>query len=1258
MNNLQVARDVFDRSAELHVRSVVLKRDDPPQAYREKLAKVILDDMYQFVGLLDVRGMLLEVNRAALQGAGIRLEDIQGKPFWQARWWQVSTETMQRQKEVCALAAQGEFIRYDVEIFGQAGGDETIIIDYSLIPVKDESGQVVFLLAEGRNITEKTKADAEIARKNRELQQLLDRVKELDEVKSQFFANVSHELRTPLALIMGPVEKILAEGDYLPVAHRQSLSVVRRNAATLLKQVNDLLDISKLDAGKMAARYVETDLAHLLRLIGGHFDALALERGITFMASAPETMVVQVDPDKVERVLLNLLSNAFKFTPAHGRVVMSLRLGESGKTAVLSVQDSGPGVKKEDRELIFERFRQSDGGSNRQFGGTGLGLSIAGEFVALHGGTISVSEAPGTGALFQVELPTHAPAGHTVCLPQAAAAEADELGAIVKGTLEELRPVAPARSAARQGTTTHAGRPTVLVVEDNHELNRFIVETLSTEFDVASACNGEEGLAQIKELRPDLVVTDIMMPKVSGDQMIAAMRSNPEFDRIPVIVLSAKADDELRVRLLERGAQDHVTKPFSGVELMTRVRNLVTMKRTQDQLAAAVARLELQSAAKSSQLAESEDRFRLMVASIKDHAIFMLDPEGVVTSWNAGAQSVTGHAHDQAVGRYFAFLYSETDRQATRPSRHLENARATGQCLAEGVWIRSDGTPYHAEAVLSRMNDEQGRLVGFVSVIRDVTQRKRALEAAKESEAKFRTIANAMPQMVWSTLPNGHCDYFNDRWYQFTGVAHGSTEGEAWSNTFHPDDRARAWAAWRESLRTGKPYEIEYRLCHHSGQYRWTLGRALPVTDDAGSIVRWMGTCTDIHDQKLTQEALQEAHRRKDEFLAMLAHELRNPLAPIMSGAHLLSAGYLAADRVKQISGVISRQAVHMTGLINDLLDVSRVTRGLVELDSSPVDMKDVITEALEQVRPAVDAKSHHLDVHFSSRNATVFGDKKRLVQVLTNVLGNAVKYTPNHGRITLGMSVTHAQVQVTVSDNGVGMSAQLAGQAFELFVQGERTSDRAQGGLGIGLALVRSLVKLHAGTVDLHSAGEHQGSTVTICLPRLHVEAEPEVVVGSCAAGTDIQQELRILAVDDNVDAADMLSMLLESFGYRVFVEHHPLRAIELARRIKPHVCILDIGLPEIDGYELNRRLRELPEMAGVRYAALSGYGQPSDRDRALAAGFDQHLAKPANAEHLRLWIEQVFAQQGNPTAHSGPGFETARGAPDILARLQRSGA
>jgi len=375
------------------------------------------------------------------------------------------------------------------------------------------------------------------------------------------------------------------------------------------------------------------------------------------------------------------------------------------------------------------------------------------------------------------------------------------------------------------------------------------------------------------------------------------------------------------------------------------------------------------------------------------------------------------------------------------------------------------------------------RRQGFGVVI-DISATRAAERALAESEARFRAITNAMPQMVWSTRPDGFHDYYNDQWYAFTGVPPGSTDGEGWNDMFHPDDQEAAWARWRHCLATGEPYEIEYRLRHHSGGYRWVLGRALPVRDAQGAIGRWMGTCTDIHEHKLTEDALREADQRKDEFLAMLGHELRNPLAPIRSAAALLPLAKSDPDRVEHIGRVIARQSTHMTGLIDDLLDVSRVTRGLIALVQDDVAVRLLVDEAVEQARPLIEARAHALAIVDHADGACVHGDRKRLVQVIANLLANAAKYTPPGGRIVVTLAQVDGMVEIAVGDNGIGMAPGLVDSVFELFRQGQRTPDRAQGGLGIGLALVKKLVHLHGGRVRASSPGEGLGSEVVVALP------------------------------------------------------------------------------------------------------------------------------------------------------------------------------
>ncbi|EKU80834.1 PAS domain S-box-containing protein [Massilia sp. UYP32] len=419
--------------------------------------------------------------------------------------------------------------------------------------------------------------------------------------------------------------------------------------------------------------------------------------------------------------------------------------------------------------------------------------------------------------------------------------------------------------------------------------------------------------------------------------------------------------------------------------------------------------------------------------------------------------------------------------------------------------------------------------------------------------------------------------------------------------------------------------------CHvfPDGRRIWTDIRAYPTQD--GGIASFF---RDITDRKLAEEKLMDADRRKDEFLAMLAHELRNPLAPISAAAELLRLGNMDERRVHQSSTIIGRQVRHMTRLVDDLLDVSRVTRGLITLGQARVAARAVVEEAVEQVRPTIDARSQQLSVRLPSEHAAVRGDKARLVQVVANVLGNAAKYTPPGRGIDLRAEVLGTRLVLSVRDEGIGMDRELTGRVFDLFTQAERSSDRSQGGLGLGLALVKHLVELHGGTVGCSSPGLGKGSTFVISLPLLQEEETPVPAPG--AAGPAGAAPLRILVVDDNHDAAETLGLLLSAQGHEVAIEHASLPALERARGMRPDVCLLDIGLPEMDGRELARRLKADPATGGAVLIAVTGYGQQQDRDAALAAGFAHHLVKPVNVDVLLRVLDGVRGEAGATEEHN----------------------
>jgi PAS domain S-box-containing protein len=562
----------------IKVRETEILSTDDLQQYREKIARITLDAMVQFVGLLDADGTVLEINHVALSAVGISLKEVENKPYWTTFWWQVSKEINDELQAMIARAAKGEFVRWDTPIYGRAGGKETIIIDASLCPVLDDKGNVVFICAEGRDITEKKVQEREIAQKNIELQGLLERIRELDEVKTQFFANVSHELRTPLALIIGPAERLMRTNESMTAELQyDSASTIARNAKMLLKHVNDLLEISKLEARKLKIELKDTNVAELVRFVSSHFEVLAKERNIDYNIETEHSLHAAIDPAKMQRIVMNLLSNAFKFAPEGGAI--RCKLDSDSAYLILTIEDSGPGVKPELRNVIFERFRQGDGATNRQFSGTGLGLAIAHEFVEMHKGIIDVTESELGGAMFQIKFPKNQLTLHP---PIESKSEIDHT--TLDGLLEELR--TPSRIVKAIGETNRKSfdRELILVVEDNPDMNRFICQILSDDFEVVSAFDGDEGLKKALSYLPSMILSDIMMPHVSGVEMIRQIREHSQLNETLIILLSAKADEELRIRLLKDGAQDFIMKPFSELELLVRVKNLIDAKRSRDTL--------------------------------------------------------------------------------------------------------------------------------------------------------------------------------------------------------------------------------------------------------------------------------------------------------------------------------------------------------------------------------------------------------------------------------------------------------------------------------------------------------------------------------------------------------------------------------------------------------------------------------------------------------------------------------------------------
>jgi signal transduction histidine kinase len=616
-------------------------------------------------------------------------------------------------------------------------------------------------------------------------------------------------------------------------------------------------------------------------------------------------------------------------------------------------------------------------------------------------------------------------------------------------------------------------------------------------------------------------------------------------------------------------------------------------------------------------------------------AYLMLDANLMIVGVNDAYLRATERSRESVMGRHVfdAFPTNPSEPGASGiPSlqRSLERVIATG--TADHVeMLRFDipigpgpNAPFETRywsPVNSPVFSRDGELTHIIHQAVDITKQVKSENGRRESERRFKALTDASG-VIYRMSPDWSHMYELDGRGFLKDTS--SLDEYRIDDYVPPDDQALVSKTINEAIRNKGIFELEHRVLRVDGSLGWTHSKAIPILDADGEIIEWIGSAGDITSRKVAEEQLKDANRRKDEFLAMLSHELRNPLAPISAAAELLHVGRLNEMRVVQISDIIARQVKHMTSLVDDLLDVSRVTRGLVTLEFDTVDIKRVVADAIEQVEPLIESRRHHIAVRLPPDAALVAGDAKRLVQVVTNLLSNAAKYTPEGGVIDLQVQVHNEQVTISVKDNGIGMVPEFLDRVFDLFSQAQRTADRSQGGLGIGMALVKSLVELHHGSIVAKSEGPGYGSEFTVQLQR-HSAPDVKRPLSNDGSTNTRSGGLKVMVVDDNSDAAEMLAMYLETSGHEVIVEHVSRTALERARIEHPNVFLLDIGLPDMDGNELARQLRSLPELASSCLIAVTGYGQEQDRKSTIAAGFDYHFVKPVNMTKLTSLLAEL---------------------------------
>ncbi|VTU15074.1 Aerobic respiration control sensor protein ArcB [Variovorax sp. PBL-H6] len=616
--------------------------------------------------------------------------------------------------------------------------------------------------------------------------------------------------------------------------------------------------------------------------------------------------------------------------------------------------------------------------------------------------------------------------------------------------------------------------------------------------------------------------------------------------------------------------------------------------------------------------------FRLMVDAVGDYAIFLLDPGGVIRSWNTGARRIKGYEAHEVIGRHFSLFYPSEQLERGWPDHELKVARETGRFEDEGWRLRKDGTRFWANVVITRLIEADGTFRGFSKITRDLTERRREEEQLRMSEERFRLLVEGVKDYAIFMLDtSGHVVSWNVGARRFKGYEAHEIIGRHFSTFYSPEAQATGWPdeELRIARRDGRFQDEGWRV-RKDGTRFWASVVITAVHDETGTLRGFAKLTRDLTEQRRVS-SLEDEGRRISTFLAMLGHELRNPLAPISNALALMAREKLESRTLRLAHETIARQLKQMVRLVDDLLDIGRITSGKIRLEAKPVNLNEVVAEAMEATMPAAQDKSQQLQVELEEAAVWVVGDRARLIQVLSNLLGNAVKFTPARGHVTVRAGHDGDRAVLSVRDDGPGIASKDIARIFNLFEQGEQDIARLQGGLGLGLSLVQQLISLHGGDVAAYSKGvPGEGSEFVVRLP---LSAPPAVAERERADGTPLDGRPMVLVVDDNRDAAHTMAELMEVLGCRASVRHDGPAALHAIKQLAPDLVLLDIGLPGMSGLQVAERVRA--EIANPPpLIAITGYGQERDRQLSFDAGFFAHLTKPVDADQLEDLLRRLL--------------------------------
>jgi len=1098
-----------------------------------------------------------------------------------------------------------------------------------------------------------------------------EKLAELDRAKTTFFSNVSHEFRTPLTLMLSPLEELLTADD-LSQEQRQEMTLIHRNGLRLLKLVNTLLDFSRIEAGRVQAVYEPTDLSTFTAELASIFRSAIEQAGLQFSVTCePLPELVYVDRQMWEKIILNLLSNAFKFTFS-GAIALTLR--QVQHQVEITVTDTGIGIPQAELPHLFERFHRVEGARGRTQEGSGIGLALVQELVRLHGGQVQVDSLEGLGTTFTITVPmgiAHLPPER---IQATRTLVSTALGAAPY--IEEALSLLPAiknSEASYLSPLTHnlSSSARILLVDDNADMREYVKRLLSRHYVVETATDGLAALEALADHLPDLVLTDVMMPRLDGFGLLSALRSNNRTREIPIILLSARAGEEAKVEGLEAGADDYLIKPFSARELLARVE--ATLKLAQLRRDAMEQQQTLRQEAET-----AKQNVETILSSIND-GFYVLDRDWRFTYVNDRLCKIISMEREDILNHSIWDLFADTigtdiDLQFQRAFNEQTSVQFEYLYVTWNRWYEHrvypspDGLTVFAADITERKQAELEReqLLAlerhYINQLQGLTRAALAINSALSVEQVLQVITDQAASIIGSHQSVTSMT-IGQNWSQAISAIFLSDKYTQWQNYDVKPDRSgiygcvghlnrpmrmtqaelEAHPQWRGFGKEAKNHPplrgwLAAPLVGRNGQNIGLIQLSdkydgeFTAADEAVLVQLAQMASVSVENVRLyeaekqarsaaeaSREEAEAANRIKDEFLAVLSHELRSPLNPILGWSRLLQNGKLDEAKAKQAVNIIERNAKLQVELIEDLLDISRILQGKLSLTSSPINLASVIKGAIETVRLAAEANSIRIEVNLDGEIGLVSGDSTRLQQVMWNLLSNAVKFTPTGGLVEIRLEQVGNQAQISVSDTGKGISPDFIPYVFDYFRQADSATTRKFGGLGLGLAIVRHLVELHGGTIHAESQGEGMGATFTLKLPLLPTQltVNPDSPLLELSLGL---HGIQVLVVDDDTDTREFVAFLLEQAGARVITAVSALEALQVFTQSPPDILLSDIGMPDMDGYMLMRQIRALPPDQGgkIPAIALTAYAGEIDEKRALKVGFQRHISKPVDPDNL----------------------------------------